>query len=116
MPLELVCPDDVNKDGAFRLEWKGGGPGSVYEVTEGGAPLYRGADLATTVTGRPKGAYAYEVSWVGSESAPVRCDVVVEPHSLGQAFGLFGLGAFVFACTLVVVVRGHRAHRAGRIG
>lgn len=115
MALELVCPDGINQDGAYRLEWKGGDEGAVYAVFEAGELLYQGPDLATTVTGRQQGSYAYELK-VADGAQSVRCDVVVEPHSLAHAFGMFGLGAVVFVCTLIVVIRGHRAHRAGSLG
>lgn len=112
--LTLRCPE-TNQDGAFRLAWEGGGKGAVYRLLEDGALLYEGRDLASTVTGRHEGVYAYELA-LQDGVVGARCEVAVRPHSLADAFGLFALGAVVFVSTLVAIVHGHRAHRAGRIG
>ena len=86
-------------------------------MEENGEILYEGPQDATTVSGRPAGEYVYrvgvvdgnEVSWIGS------CSITVAPPSLGLAFFLFGIGFTVFASLLVVLVRGHRAHRRREI-
>ena len=110
---DLSCPQGDNGTGAFRLSWEGAG-GATFRLSEGGDVVYEGKDLATTLTGRYAGQYSYELVEVGGGSA--RCDVRVAPPSLGAAFAVLLVGAVVFLATLAVVLRGHRAHRAGRIG
>jgi hypothetical protein len=111
---KLTCPGGANVTGAFKLSWEGG-DGASFRVSEGAKLLYEGKDLATTVTGRHAGTYAYELVEVegGARSA---CEVTVDPPSLGAAFGAFGVGSVVFVATLWLVLAGHRAHRAGEIG
>jgi hypothetical protein len=111
---ELVCPEEPSTDGAYRLSWAG--DAGAWELVEDGARVYEGADTATTLTGRREGAHVYELKEWGKAETLARCEVSVEPYSLGQAFSLLGVGAFVFVATVVFVVRGHRAHRAGTIG
>ena len=71
---------------------------------------YRGPDRATYISGLSDGNYYFrlrevnEARAVSGWSAPVT--VVVEHHSLTLAFTLFGIGGFVFALTVLVVLRG----------
>jgi len=120
--LLLTCPTAPSDTGAYRLHWETptgntlAGQGQVFRLEENGALLYRGPQTATTVSGRPEGDYAYRVGVVaGREVAEwsVPCTVAVRPPSLGLAAGLFSLGLLVFVATVVLVVRGHRAHRRG---
>jgi len=112
----LVCPGSTSDTGAYRIAWSGV-DGEVVRVEENGAVLYEGRQDATTVSGRPAGEYVYrlgvvdsdDVSWVDS------CSMTVTPPTLTLAFLLFGVGFGVFASLVVVVVRGHRAHRRGEL-
>lgn len=112
------CPQAPNNTGAYRIAWKGPA-GPTYRLEENGQVIYEGPHLASTVTGNQEGAYVYQVGVVdgphaGAWSPP--CPVAVSPPSLSLAFGLFGMGLLVFLSVLVVVVRGHRAHRRGELG
>ena len=80
--------------------------------------LYEGPDLASTVTGRAEGTYAYQVAVVGAAGPrwSASCHVEVAPPSLGLAFGLMAIGLLVVLATITLIVRGHRAHRRGEIG
>jgi len=72
---------------------------------------YTGPDLASYISGLKNNTYHYRVrSILGSDTSSWSKVVVVsvEHHSLHLAFILFGLGAFVFLATVVVVVRGAR--------
>lgn len=112
MQANVTCPGPTSDTGAYRISWTGA-EGAVVRVVENGEVLYEGPQDATTVSGRPAGEYVYrlgvmeggDVSWMDS------CTVTVTPPSLGLAFFLFGVGFTVFASLLVVLVRGHRAHR-----
>lgn len=114
MAVKLTCPEDPSTDGAYRLHWEG--DAKAWELIEDGERVYEGADTATTLTGRREGVHVYELKEWGQAETVARCEVSVEPFSLGQAFSLLGVGAFVFVATLLFVVRGHRAHRKGEIG
>ena len=76
---------------------------------------YRGPDRATYISGLADGNYYFRLrdvtktKAVSGWSTPVK--VVVEHHSLSLAFTLFGIGGFVFALTVLVVLRG-AAHTA----
>ena len=116
MPPSLDCPDAPSDTGAYRIAWSVDADEYVF-LYENDAPLYEGQQSATTVSGRPAGEYVYrlgipdehDVSWKDS------CTVVVAPPSLSLAFFLFGVGLTVFASLVLVVVRGHRAHRRGEL-
>lgn len=79
--------------------------------------LYEGPQDATTVSGRPAGEYVYRVELLdgASVSWADSCTITVAPPSLGLAFFLFAVGFTVFASLVVVLVRGHRAHRRGEL-
>jgi hypothetical protein len=113
------CPE-LSDTGAYRIAWPDAPveEGQTVRVEENGALLYEGIEDATTVSGRPAGQYIYRVGVVDSAGDPSwleSCRVTVSPPSLGLAFSLFGVGLLVFAATLLVVVRGHRAHRRGEL-
>lgn len=112
------CPQAPNNTGAYRIAWRGP-EGTTYRLEENGRVIYEGPHQASTVTGNPEGAYVYQVGvadgpHAGSWSVP--CPVAVSPPSLSLALGLFGMGLLVFLSVLVVVIRGHRAHRRGELG
>jgi hypothetical protein len=106
--IEISCPPAISETGAFRISWDGS-EGAIFELRENGEIIYQGGESATTVTGRPAGVYGYAVATAAVESEP--CVVEVAPPSLGFAFTLFGIGFVVFVCTLVLILRGHRATR-----
>lgn len=116
MPPSLRCPGSTNDTGAYRIEWTAAN-GAVVRIEENGEILYEGPQDATTVSGRPAGEYTYRIGVVdsGDISWSDSCTITVSPPSLGLAFFLFGVGLTVFASLLVVVVRGHRAHRRGEL-
>lgn len=116
MAASLECPGSTNDTGAYRIAWSADDDVAV-RVEENGTLLYEGRDDATTVSGRPAGEYTYRIGVIdsGSVSWSDKCDVIVSPPSLALAFFLFGVGVTVFASLLVVVVRGHQAHRRGEL-
>jgi hypothetical protein len=115
--------------GSIRLSWSAGGvadgnPALQFELQGAAEPdftdartRYAGPDMATYISGLPDGRFHYRVRLVDESdrastwSAPVL--VVVEHHSMGLAWLLFGLGAFVFVLTVLVVARGDREDRSG---
>lgn len=122
--ITIDCPRGSDT-GAYRIAWTlGGEPGPVagaatprFRLEENGVQLYEGPHLATSVSGRQRGEYAYRVAVLPQDpGAPGRsdsCTVAVEPPSLALALGLFGTGLVVFVATVVLVLLGHRAHRRG---
>lgn len=116
MPLALTCPEGPSDTGAYRLSWTGPKDAEfVVEETgpEGTERVYEGPNLATTVSGRVEGTYAYRVG--AGEAWSSTCEVLVDPPALSTALTFFGFGLFVVAATVLLVVRGHRAHRRGEI-
>jgi hypothetical protein len=71
---------------------------------------YRGPDMATYISGLPGGTYHYRVREVHANGQMSdwsnEITVVVEHHSLGLAFLLFGIGGVVFLLTVGVVLKG----------
>ncbi|MBN2225823.1 MAG: hypothetical protein JW763_00515 [candidate division Zixibacteria bacterium] len=89
----------------FELQQSGDSAFADYRVR------YLGPDLASYISGLKDGTYYYRVRVLkgghpGDWSRTVV--VTVEHHSLKLAFTLFGLGAFVFVATVVVVFSGVR--------
>ena len=115
--ITIDCPPATSKEGAFALSWSQpeawDGEALVYRVTENQQLVYEGPETATTLTGRPKGEYQYLVSAAGMTSQP--CQVTVAPPSLTLAFGLFAVGAAVFASTLAVIIIGHKRSERGQL-
>ncbi len=107
--LELTCPPEPSRTGAFTLRWAGP-EAATYRVTENQQLLYQGPALATTVSGRPEGTYDYSVEVVGSPGAD-SCVARVQPPSVTAAMVLFLVGLGVFLGLLTVIIRGHRASR-----
>lgn len=116
MSIDLQCPEGDSDTGAFRLSWSGAADAEylVRETSPDGTTrtVYEGGDTATTVSGRTAGTYRYRVE---SGATQASCEVLVAPPSLGTALGFFAGGLFVTLATVVVVLRGHRAHRRGEI-
>lgn len=116
MTPSLDCPGSTNDTGAYRIAWSGA-DGAEVRVEENGALVYEGRQDATTVSGRTAGDYVYRigVADAGEAAWSDTCTVAVAPPSLALAFTFFGVGLAVFASLVVVVVRGHRAHRRGEL-
>ncbi len=117
------CPAGPSDTGAFRLEWSGPKDATfrLEKLAETGEAtlVYQGADTATTITGAKKGEVQFRVGTVtdGSVSAWSKtCAVTVSPPSMTLTLLLFSIGAVVSVCTVVAILRGHKAHRAGEIG
>jgi hypothetical protein len=123
--LDLTCPQGAdteigaNRDGSYRVAWKGAG-GAGVELVETGPlgkqVIYRGPEDASTITGRPEGDYQYRVAVVGQLESSAECTVKVRPYSLSLALGFFAVGLAVTLFTIGVILRGHRAHRRGELG
>jgi len=115
--------EGASRSGDYALSWTGpeGAPFMLRETDTGGTArtLYEGTQLASTVTGRREGDYSYAVG-VSEENGSVTwsesCAVMVRPYSLTVAFTFFTFGLIVTLATVLLVVRGHRAHRRGEIG
>ena len=118
----LDCPA-TSDTGAYRIAWEGPA-GATYRLVESGPAggtrtLYRGAERASTVSGRQAGRHSYRVAVVDggrAEQWSRPCVVDVRPPSMGLALGLFAVGLLVCVATIIVIVRGHRAHQRGEIG
>ncbi len=128
--LTITCPrgadthEGAQRSGDFALSWTGP-DGAVFRLVERpGADdavttLYEGPQRGSTVTGRTGGEYGYQVALVedGVERAwSEPCSVLVVPYPLSLAFVFFGFGLVVTLATVVLIVRGHRAHRRGELG
>jgi hypothetical protein len=128
VPPKLTCPAEPSTTGAYRIAWEdpaaAGRVARLVEVRPGGdeAVLYEGRAQATTVTGRLAGDYAYRVGFVddgpGGDAVAwsPACSVAVRPPDLGFALALTGFGGLIVVVVALVILRGHREHRDGRLG
>ncbi len=107
--LELDCPEEPSTTGAYQLSWDAPND-AVVVLREGGEEVYRGEDESLALSGRPEGAYAYELTLSGGEGSAA-CTVDVSPPSLGTAALFFSMGAFVFGATISLIAVGHRKTR-----
>jgi len=127
-PDGVICPEGAgteegaNRSGAYKIAWEAP-DGVVTRLTEtsaqGVVTIYEGPDRATTITGRKKGDYHYQVAQVRDGLAlesSEGCRVLVRPYPLEVAFGFFAAGLTVTLLTVGLVVVGHRAHKNGDIG
>ncbi len=116
----LTASTSQSSDGVYQLSWEFGGPAVLEESSSAdfgdARVVYRGQDQATTLTGRSDGTYTYRLrTGDGSiPSEPVQVDV--EHHPLGRALAFFAVGLFVFAGTIVVVVRGAASEGKDAVG
>jgi len=115
----IECPSGPSDTGAYRISWKGP-EGPTYVLEENGAVLYQGPEQASTVSGREKGSYAYRVGVIDHVSGEASswsqtCQVEVSPPPLSLALGLMGTGCLVFLVVLLIIIRGHKAHRRGEL-
>jgi len=123
--LDITCPDGADteagasRSGDFPIQWSGP-EGAIYRLIEHAGPpvtqttLYEGSQKASTVTGRPRGDYRYQVGIVRDGDVvqwSSTCEVQVRPYPLAMAFTFFGLGLVVTLATVLVVLLGHRVHK-----
>lgn len=117
--LRLQCPAKTSNTGAYRIAWQGP-DGSSYQLMENGEQVYAGPQKASTVTGRPAGAYEYRVGIStnqdgGSLQWSNSCEISVDPPSMVMAIGFFSMGAAVFLATMSLIIWGHRKHKRGEL-
>jgi hypothetical protein len=108
--------------GYYQLQWDGA-DASDHELQESlhadfsdPVTLYRGADRATMLTGRPDGEYHYRLRALhqdgpGPWSQTLR--VEVRHHPLSRALLFFAMGALVFLATLAAILAGNRRRGDG---
>lgn len=122
LPASAQATPDIEADtevataGYYELRWSAATPD--VEVAEFDGPdaskpniIYRGPDRGTVISGKTNGTRLYRVREIGDGkdsgwSEPVT--VTVAHHPLARALGFFGVGAFVFLSTLVLIVTGAR--------
>ena len=109
---EFETDTQVATSGFFRLSWQSDAEVELEELEDadgrGARLIYRGADQAYFVSGKPDGVYGYRIR-VPAQSEPSPwlgpVEVEVRHHSLTRAWLFFALGAFVFLSILVLVLR-----------
>jgi len=109
--VDLVIEPPVSHDGVYQLSWSAPGDVLLEESTDSSFDrtriVYEGADRGTVLTGRRDGRYHYRLRSDGAPaSEAVTASVRVEHHPIGRALAFFGVGAFVFVSTIVLVARG----------
>lgn len=112
--------------GYYQLRWNAGSipvetadsAAADYVLVESRSPaftnpvaIYRGADTATVISGKPDGTYYYRVRLAHTKAGETvnwsnKASITVKHHPLSRAFMFFALGALVFLSILVVIVRG----------
>ena len=115
--LNSGSASQLSTEGYYTLSWSADLPGDVtpdFELFESDnrsfenqTLVYRGPDLATTVSGKPNGVYLYRIR-LGDDGAYSNVHAVtVAHHSLGRAFTFLGIGAVVFFATLGLILGGN---------
>ena len=102
--------------GYFQLSWEAEPPLDAFVLQEStredfstSQTIYRGPDLATVISGRPDSTYYYRVhDDANPRNTSNTAEVMVAHHPLRHAFAFFGVGAVVFAATLLLILRGNR--------
>ncbi len=119
-PLLVLSSDtDTASAGFYRLEWNwtaaAAEPGGEFELQEStlpdfsdAAPLYRGPDLATVISGRRDGRRYYRVRSQPHAAWSNTVQVTTAHHTLSRALAFFAAGALVFALTLAMILHGSR--------
>lgn len=123
----------LSRAGYFHLEWGGAGTASSEEkldyILEESLSsdfstrkiLFHGGDTASTISGKPDGAYYYRICRVRSDlpadQVPTEADAdkcgpilraEVRHHSLIRAFSFLGAGFIVFLSTALLIILGGR--------
>ena len=114
----------IAEAGYYTLSWSPGnevaGLDVVFELEESNTStfssatlIYRGADRATSMSGRADGEYFYRVrelsestNTAGTWSATHQ--VTVAHHPLSRSFLFLAIGAIVFVATTVLILSGQR--------
>lgn len=107
--------------GYYRLNWESADIDLVIELQQADNPAftdaelrYRGRDTASVVSGMQDGKWYYRARSVTDSNISPWSDTVavkVAHHSLPRAWLFFGLGALVFAATLLLIIRGTEQNR-----
>lgn len=107
--------------GYFRLNWESADMNPVIELQQANNPAfadasfrYRGQDRASVISGMPDGAWYYRARIISADKTSPWSDTVavkVAHHPLSRAWLFFGLGALVFAATLLLIIRGTEQNR-----
>lgn len=113
--LSLTTDQTTSTAGYYHLSWGGNdGSDSIYIVEETSGDkatpriIYKGADTATVISGKPDGIYTYKVKSEDGIRVSNRLTVTVMHHSLTTAFNFFWIGAIVFIFILIAVLRGNK--------
>lgn len=120
-------PEEVASEGYFTLYWSVDDEVTAeiamqprFELIEAddaafdsARTIYRGADLASTISGKPNGTLYYRVRLTNDDATVASPwsnvhSVMVRHHSLGRAFSFLAIGAIVFVATLSLILAGHR--------
>jgi hypothetical protein len=112
----LTSNSDIATAGFYHLKWDT--DAERIELQEDTTPefrapdiLYKGADSATTISGKPDGKWYYRVRALrdgqpGPWSETV--EVTVAHHSLSRALMFLTIGVIVFISIVITVIRGSR--------
>ena len=114
--ITLTSSSETATAGYFQLSWQAEQATDEFVLQEATRAdfttakiLYRGADRATVISGKPDNVYYYQVR---SQANPANISntvkVTVAHHPLRNAFGFFSVGAFVFIATLLLIFLGNR--------
>ena len=115
----LSSDTDTASAGFYRLEWHWSAvatePGGEFELQEStrpdfsdAAPLYRGPDLATVISGRRDGRRYYRVRAQPQAGWSNTVQVTTAHHPLSRALAFFAAGTLVFALTLAMILYGSK--------
>ena len=117
----LGLSPEQSSNGVARLSWQMPAPQEVWLQQSADAQfneprlIYRGGDSASTLSGLPDGEYFYRLGGLvdGEQrwGEPVR--LVVEHHSMAEAWTYFAIGLVVFLATALLVFGGARGARGG---
>ena len=111
-PVEIQTDTAVATAGYYQLSWSTGATEIVLQEAaspEFASPrvVYRGADDARVMSGKPDGDWYYRARTAGADGEFGNVvKVTVQHHPLGRAFAFFALGAVVFLSTLGVIIAG----------
>ncbi len=118
--VTLSAPESTDT-GHFTLTWEAAGEdeaGHAFVVQQAREAdfsdaqiLYEGPSTAATMSGLLDGVYYYRARLSESSTWSESIAVVVQHHSLTQAFIFLGLGAIVFLSTGVLIIGGHIKQR-----
>jgi len=117
--VQLQSDTEVATAGYYQLSWAQTVPGMrLVESADAGFDdkdvIYKGADTARLVSGKPDGNYYYRLEAEdGITPLSNTLLVTVQHHSLRRAWAFFAIGAAVFVATLGLIVFGSRSAVGG---